>query len=157
MGLETRALFPRVHAMPEGGMIDPARDNMAGHVYHASCVNEADRSHLACSPGLCCVRLTTRPAVLRDLDRHMIDYLAAINYSLLAAHVSLPLPQAWSGAGQRPGRASSTRQQSIEPVRGRMAHRTRAEPRTVQQAHTADGEILVPRGPPPRDLLRRPP
>ena len=141
-------------------MIDPARDDTAGHVYHSFCVNEADRSHLACSPGVCCVRLTPRHAVLRDLHRHMIDDLAAIDYSLLSAlpaHVSRPLPQAWSGAGQRPRRASSTQQQSIEPVRGPMAHRTRTEPRTVQQAHTPDGEVLGPRGPRPRDLLRRPP
>ncbi len=103
-------------------MSDPARDNRAGYVYHSSCVNEADCSHRACAPGICCVRLTPRHAVLRDLHRPMIDYLVAIDYAQFSAPVSLPLPQAWSGAGQRPGRTSSPRQQRIGPVHGHMAH-----------------------------------
>jgi hypothetical protein len=80
-------------------MSDPARDNMAGHVYHFSCVIEADRSHRVYASGGCCVCLTPRHAVLRDLYRHMIDYLAAIDYARFPALVSLPLLQACSGAG----------------------------------------------------------
>jgi hypothetical protein len=75
-------------------MSDPAPDNMAGHGYHSSCVIEADRAYRVCASGVCCVRLTPRHAGLRDLHRHMIDYLAAIDYARFSVPVSLPLPQA---------------------------------------------------------------
>jgi hypothetical protein len=108
----THIVFLR-HAMLDGGMSDPARDPMAGHSYHASCSNEADHSHRACIPGVCGVRSMLHHAVLHDLHSPMIDYLAAIDYIQFSAPVSLPLPQAGSGAGPRPRRASRTWQQRI--------------------------------------------
>jgi len=111
--------------MLDGGLSDPARTSMAGHISYASCGNETDRSHRAGIPGVYGVRITLRHAGLRNLFSPIIDDLATIDYGQFSAPVALPLPQAGSGVGPRPRRASRPWQQRLAPVRGRLAHRPR--------------------------------